>query len=196
MDGALARLRWRLRGAWLWPAFVVATAADGVIGHELPPAGASQTMFGAALLGGAFNLLVVLFFSRPLGALIRRRKPELPKFVAKNYGGTWALAAVSLALAAVGLAHRSTLNADHAALDDAIARAQAFIGDHAPGPFRRNVSLVDTYTIETGKAYRICVVDTAHVHSYCVVVRPDLPMARSVKFDGHEPNSVFAQGFW
>jgi hypothetical protein len=196
MDGALARLRWRLRGAWLWPAFVVATAADAVIGHELPPAGASERLFGAALLGCALNLMVVLFFSRPLGALIRRRKPELPRFVAKNYGGTWALAAVSLALAGVGLAHRSTIDANNAALNDAIARAQAFIGDRAPDQFRRNVSLVDSYTIEARKAYRICVVNTAHTSSYCVIVRPRMPQARSVTFAGHESNAVFAQGFW
>jgi hypothetical protein len=196
MDGALARLRWRRRGAWMWPAFVVATAADAVIGHLLPPAGASQTLFGAALLACAFNLLAVLLCSRPLGVAIRRWKPELPKFVAKDYGGTVMLVIVSVALIAVGLAHRSTLDSNQRMLNDAIARAQAFIGDRAPDPFRRNLSVVDTYTIETGHAYRICVMSGDRRRSYCVIVRPDLPLTRSVRFAGYEPNSVFAQGFW
>jgi hypothetical protein len=196
MDGALSRLRWRRRGAWLWPAFVVAIAADAVIGHALPPAGESQTPFGAALLGCLFNLLAVLFLSRPIGALIRRRRPELPRFVAKNYGGTTAVAAVSVVLVAAGLAHRSTLTSNERMLKDAVARAQAFIGARAPDQFRRNLSLVDSYTIETGKAYRVCVASSDHTRTYCVIVRPGLPLAQSVRFAGYEPNSVFAQGAW
>lgn len=176
--------------------FVLAIAVDAVIGHELPPAGESQRLFGAALLACACNLLAVLLCSRPLGAVIRRFKPELPTFVAKDYGGTTALAIVTIALTGAGIAHRSTIDANARMLSDAIARAQAFIGDRAPAQFRHNLALVDTYTIEVGKAYRMCVVSDDHMHSYCVVVRPKLPFARSVTFAGYEPNSVFSQGFW
>jgi hypothetical protein len=196
MDGALARLRWRLRGAWLWPAFVAATAADAVIGHELPPAGETQRLFGAALLACALNLLAVLLCSRPLGALIRRRKKHLPTLVARNYGGTVAITGVGIAILAAGLAHRTTVNANARSLDDAITRAQAFIGDRAPSEFRRNIALVSTYTIEPRHAYRMCVASDDHRRTYCVVVRPDLPFAQSVTFAGYEPNSVFAQGAW
>ena len=45
MDAAwLARMRWRRRGAWLWPTFAAALVADALIGHALPPAGESQTL--------------------------------------------------------------------------------------------------------------------------------------------------------
>jgi hypothetical protein len=196
MDGALARLRWRRRGAWLWPAFVAATLADALIGHALPPAGDTQTLVGAALLGCFFNLLAVLLGSRPLGMLIRRRDRSLPMVVAKNYGGTVAIAVVAGALLAAGLVHRSTVTANARTLQDAIVRAQAYIGARAPDEFRRDIARVSTYTIEAGSAYRMCVVSDERARTYCVVVRPELPFAQSVKFAGYEPNSVFAEGAW
>jgi hypothetical protein len=196
MDGALARFRWRRRGAWLWPAFVTVTAVDAVVGHELPPAGETQRLFGAALLACTLNLLAVLLGSRPIGAVIRRRRPDMPTFIARNYGGTFAIAGVAAALLAAGLAHKSTVDANARVLADAITRAQAFIGDRAPSAFRSNIALVSTYTIEPGSAYRMCVVSDDHRRTYCVVVRPRLPFAQSVTFAGYESNSVFAQGAW
>lgn len=35
----LTRLRWRVRGAWQWPAFVLLTLADAALLHWLPLAG-------------------------------------------------------------------------------------------------------------------------------------------------------------
>jgi hypothetical protein len=196
MDGAwLARLRWRRRGAWLWPAFVATAVADALIGHALPPSGDSQTVIGAALIGTFFNLLAVLILSRPIGALARRRDPSLPKLIAKNYGGTAAVLAVAAILATVGLIHRSTVDAHRRAMADAIARAQAWIGDRAPAEFRRNVQFVSTFTIEPGKIYRTCVPSATNAaRTYCVIVKMQLPFARSVTFDGYESNSVFGAG--
>jgi hypothetical protein len=78
MDGAIARLRWRRRGAWLWPAFALLTLVDAAIGHLLPPVGETQTIISAALVACFFNLIGVLLLSRPVGALIRKRRPDLP----------------------------------------------------------------------------------------------------------------------
>ena len=196
MEGAIARLRWRRRGAWMWPAFTALTIADGVIGHLLPPAGDSQTVYGAMLLAGAFNLLAVLFLSRPLGALLRRRRKDLPPLIARNYGGTAALGCVTAVIVAIGLAHRSSVDANRAAMDDAIVRAQAYIGDRAPAEFRRNLSDESTYVIEPGSVYRTCVRSADRARTYCVIVRTKLPFGRSVSFAGYESNSVFAQGAW
>ncbi len=87
--GWLARLRWRRRGAWLWPTFVAATFIDGVIVHALPMAGSTQTMAGGVVAGLVLNVIAVLLLSRPLGGLLRRRRRDLPTGVARNYGGTW-----------------------------------------------------------------------------------------------------------
>lgn len=196
MVGAIARLRWRRRGAWMWPAFIALTIADGVIGYLLPPAGDSETVFSAMLLGGAFNLLAVLLLSRPLGALLRRRRRDLPPLIARNYGGTVAVAGVTLIIVAIGVAHRSSMLANRAAMDDAIVRAQAYIGDRAPAEFRRNLGALSTYAIEPGSVYRTCVSSARRARTYCVVVRTKLPFAKSVSFAGYESNAVFAQGAW
>jgi len=79
MDGAwLARMRWRRRGAWQWPAFAAVTLADAVIGHALPASGETQTLLAAALAGLVLNLIAVILLSRPLGVAVRRFRPDLP----------------------------------------------------------------------------------------------------------------------
>jgi hypothetical protein len=190
----LARLRWRRAGAWLWPTFVATIVLDAIIGTTLPPAGDSQTFFSAALVAMALNLLAVVLLSRPLGALLRRRRPDLPILIARNYAGTAAVVSVSAVLLIVGLAHQSTITADASAMRDAIIRAQAWIGDRAPAEFRRNLGWVSTFAIVPGSVYRTCVRSSDHSKTYCVIVRTKLPFGSSVTFSGYEPNQLFALG--
>jgi hypothetical protein len=192
--GWLARLRWRRRGAWLWPAFVAVTILDMWIGHAFPSTGETQSLAGAALLALVLNVIAVLLLSRPLGAIARRAKTGLPPVVARDYGGRVALAAVAALLLIAGLSHRPEILQHRRALQDAITRAQAFIGDRAPDQFRRNLEYVSTYAIEPGHIYRTCVPSTDGSRTYCVIVQTDLPFASSVSFAGYEPNAVFAAG--
>jgi hypothetical protein len=195
MDGAwLARLRWRRRGAWLWPTFVVLTLADGFILHALPIAGSTQTVVGGFVAGMVLNVLAVLLLSRPFGALLRRHRKDMPFVVARNYGGAAAVLLVTAVVVTIGLLHHPTIVAQRQAFDDAVVRAIAFIGDRAPDQFRTNAAHTDTYTIQAGSVYRTCVPNRSATRNYCVIVRTRMPLARSVVPDGSEPNSLFAQG--
>lgn len=195
MDHAwLNRLRWRRRGAWLWPAFVAMIVVDAALGHLLPVAGDTESIVAGALAGLFFNLLGVLLLSRPVGALLRRARPDLPAVVARNYGGTLVVMAVSAALLAAGLVHHSTVVGNENAMRDARIRAEAWIGDRAPAEFRRNAKLSNTFAIEPGSLYRTCVPGRDGNRTYCVIVKTHLPFPRSVRFDGYEPNAVFAEG--
>jgi hypothetical protein len=196
MDGAwLARARWRRRGAWLWPAFVALTVGDAFIGHALPPAGETQTLLGAALIALVLNVLAVLLGARPLGALARRARPDLPRVVARDYGGTAAVSAIAVILLAAGLIHRPTVLDHQRAMKDAIARAQAWIGYRAPADFRRNLQFVSTFVIEPGNIYRTCVPSaTTWKRTYCVIVKTRLPLSQSVSFAGYESNAQFGAG--
>ena len=195
MDGAsLHRLRWRLRGAWLWPAFVALTIADAVVGHMLPPAGDGQSIVSAALVALVLNLIAVILLSRPLGAALRRTRGDLPGIVARDYAGTTVIVVIALALLTAGLLHRPTLQAQRSTMYDAIKRAQAYIGDRAPAQFRRNLELVDTFVIQQGSIYRTCVPSDDRKRTYCVIVNDKLPFARSVSFGGYEPNEVMSAG--
>ncbi len=198
MDGArpswLIRMRWRRAGAWLWPSFIVLIVLDGVIGHLLPPAGTTETVVAAALLGLVLNVIAVLLLSRPLGMLIRRFRPDLPSVVARDYGGTAVVFAVAAILLTAGLVHRPAIQARQRDVNDAIARAQAWIGDRAPDEFRRNLQFVSLLTIQPGTIYRACVPSVHGDRSYCVIVNRNLPFERSVTFSGYEPNSVLDEG--
>lgn len=174
--------------------FVAATLADAVLEHLRPPAGDTQSVMSAALVGLFLNLLAVLLLSRPLGALLRRLRPDLPRVIARNYAGTSAVLAVSVVLLGAGLLHHGSVMANQNALREATIRAEAWIGDRAPAEFRRHANMPDTFTIEAGSIYRTCVPGRDLSRNYCVIVKTDLPFARSVSFAGTTPNAVFAQG--
>ena len=192
--GWLARARWRRRGEWLWPTFALLVIVDAVIGHELPPSGDTQTVVAAALLGCALSLAGVVILSWPLSKVVERFRPDLPRVVARDYSGTAVVVTIAVALLAAGLAHRSAVLAHRNALRDATVRAAAWIGDRAPAEFRRDVVEIDTLTIEAGSVYRSCVPSSDGRRSYCVIVKPRLPLDQSVRYAGGEPNSVFAAG--
>jgi hypothetical protein len=195
MEGAwLARARWRRRGAWLWPTFAAAVILDAGIVHMLPIVGHEQSIFGGLVAGMICSLLAVLLGSRPLGALLRRRRPDLPAMIARDYGGTVAVLAVSALILTGGLLHRSTIDRQNSMLRDAIVRAEAYIGAHAPADFAVNAAHTDTFTIQQG-VYRTCAPSRdVGTRYYCVIVKTALPLAQSVVFSGSEPNATFADG--
>jgi hypothetical protein len=190
----LVRMRWRRAGAWLWPAFIAFTVADAVIGHNLPPAGSTESLTAAGLLGLVLNLLAVLFLSRPIGWALRRARTDLPSFIARDYAGTIVVLAITAALVLAGLMHRSAIQASQRAMQDAIVRAQAWIGARAPDEFRRNLQVVSVLAIQSGRIYRACVPNVQATKNYCVIVDRSLPLDRSVKFSGYEPNATLASG--
>jgi hypothetical protein len=188
------RMRWRRTGAWLWPSFVVLVVVDGVIGRLLPPAGTTETLVAAGLLGLVLNVIAVVLLSRPLGMLVRRVRPDMPGVVARDYAGTLVVFAVSAVLLTAGLVHRPAIQARQRDINDAVARAQAWIGDRAPDEFRRNLQFVSLLAIQPGSIYRACVPSVDGKRSYCVIVNTSLPFQSSVRFSGYEPNSVLAAG--
>jgi hypothetical protein len=202
MDGArlshtrarLVRLRWRRAGAWLWPSFIAFTVADAVIGHQFPPAGSTESLTAAGLLGLVLNLLGVLLLSRPIGWGIRRIRPDLPGVVARDYGGTLVVLALTATLVLVGVLHRPAIEASQRNMQDAIARAQAWIGDRAPDEFRHNLRVVSLLAIQAGTIYRACVPNVQNTKNYCVIVDRTRPLDQSVRFSGYEPNATLASG--
>jgi len=202
MDGArlsdtrtrLVRMRWRRAGAWLWPSFIAWTIADAVIGHALPPAGMTESLMAAALLGLFLNLLGVLLLSRPIAWAIRRLRSDLPNIVARDYAGTVVVLALTGTLVLAGAVHHSSIRASDRAMQDAIARAQAWIGARAPDAFRRNLQVVSLLAIQGGTIYRACVPNVQNTRSFCVIVNRSLPLDQSVRFSGYEPNATLASG--
>lgn len=168
-----SRVRWRFRGALLWPAFWVLTVADALLLGELPIAGDDGTAFvPALLLSGFFNLLVVAVVAPLAGLALRRRRRDLPRVVAFDHAGTVLLLCVTGALLAGGLVHRETLQ--QARHDLLVQRAAAlrFMQAQAPPEFRRSLPATTTIKMED-ELYRTCTPGDDPDRWFCVYVATD-----------------------
>lgn len=195
MDGApLLRLRWRLHGAWMWPTFIVLTVVDGALISWRPIAGQSESPVAGWLFATFLSLVGIAVAAPLLGMLLRRVRRDMPKVVARDYAGTAVIVAVSIALALAGQVHHATVVANQRALEDAVARAEAYIGDRAPAAFRDNLASADTYELQPPLIYRTCVSNPQRTRSYCVIVDRSKPFPDGVKPAGSTPNQVLAQG--
>jgi hypothetical protein len=198
MDAApLVRLRWRLRGAWLWPLFVVLTLADGLIHYELPITGDQNGSFaGGALFGLVVNLITIVALAGLLGQLVRRVRPDMPRVVANNYAGAFTTIAITAVLLGAGLVHRPVITKELNALDDATARAEAYIGAHASARFQKGLDRLSTYQVQPPEIYRTCATadSPAEPRFYCVTVNRQRPFGKGVYYDGSESNTLLAQG--
>jgi len=149
------RLRWRLRGAWLWPAFAVLLVADTALLHLLPFAGDRIDLLGALLLSTFFNLLAVAV-GAPFAAIVwRRLRGGVPQVVARDYAGAWLLALVFVAFLAGGLAHRAGRAAEQQRRGAVAAAVDRYVHASAPG-YRAGLALVSIDELERDY-YRACV---------------------------------------
>ncbi len=166
------RLRWRLRGAWQWPAFTVLTLVDGILLVVLPPYdGAPDNLFPAVLLAGFVNLLTVAVVAPVLGRAVRRRRPDLPRFIAADYAGGILLVAVTALLLGSGLLHRSAVEAERARQQAVALAMHDYVLREEPG-LRASLGAIDLARIEEDY-YRACVPRADPSRAMCLFVSTD-----------------------
>lgn len=186
------RLRWRMRGAWLWPTFAFALVADAILLHLQPIAGDDRPgLLPATLLAAFFNLVVVAVLGPLAGRWLRRRRPGLPRVVADDRAGTTLLLALVAGVAVLGLLHRPALQAEQ---DDFLAQAafaRAYVLNQAPPEFRRNVDRMDTWK-QGPDLYRTCVPGPDPRRALCVFVRTDQHPPGIVRDRDQQPNARVA----
>ncbi|MGK2939304.1 MAG: hypothetical protein ACSLFR_16105 [Solirubrobacteraceae bacterium] len=183
------RLRWRLRGAWLGPTFMVLTVVDTVLIRVQPLAGEGKTDWVAAfLLAGAINLIVVAALGQLGGWWLRRRRPDLPKVVADNYAGTALLFVVTAAFLGFGLAHRSDATYEAGAVDEASAAGRDYLMANAPPAYREGAATADLIRIDRD-VYRVCANSGDPARSWCVIVSTDADPPGIRRDQNREPNA-------
>ncbi len=166
------RLRWRLRGAWQWPAFLALTLVDAVLLVLLPPYdGAPEHLFPGVLLAGSANLVALVLLAPPLGRALRRRRPDLPRMVASNYAGAALVAALTAVLVAGGLAHLSAARAEEGREQAVAAAMHAYVIEQAP-QHRESLGAIDIIRIDRDY-YRACVPGDDARHWFCLFVTTD-----------------------
>ena len=165
-----ARLRWRLKGATLWPLFCLLTIVDAVLMKVLPISGADgPPLVGALLLALLFNIVAVAVFGRVGAWLLHRRRPDVPRVVAEDRAGSVMLLAVTGLLVIGGIAHGPARDeAQHAKRAQREA-VRAYVIAHAPA-YRAQLDHMDTEQ-HSDDFFRTCVpgvpplcllIDTAH----------------------------------
>jgi hypothetical protein len=193
---ALRRLRWRMRGAWQWPAFVGLTALDAVVLTRLPFYADGPGGVVPGLLVAAFaNLLAVGLLAPPAGRLLRARRPDLPALVARNYAGTTLLVGLAVLLVAGGVAHRSTRAAEAADRSAALAGVHDYVVTQQPALARR-LAATDIVRLEA-RLYRACVPTASAGRWMCLFVSTDQRPPGITRDTAVEPNSEYrrAGGF-
>jgi hypothetical protein len=165
----LRRMRWRLRGAWLWPAFVVLTVLEIGLLHWLPVAGERSRWIAALLLAGCLNVGAIAVVGGLGGVALRRLRRDLPKVVADDYAGLAGLGIVAAALLAAGLVHRPELMADREAFVMQSQAVRLWVEANGDDFARAHINAADSVLVDED-LYRTCVPEPDPKRWLCLVV--------------------------
>ena len=193
------RLRWRLRGAWTWPAFAVLTLADGLILHLLPPVSADIDVVLGVILASFGNLILVGAVSPWVARRLHRRQAggageplaaRPPREVVLDRTATALLGAGAVGLLAAGLATRPLIVSPTEESEEAARVVRDYVAGHGSAEVRRNGEAANT--IRLGQGYfRTCVPLEDRRRAFCVFVdvNPEPPTVRE------DPNPAPNQQF-
>ena len=184
------RLRWRLLGAWRWPAFAVAVAVDAVILHTLGT-GVRFNIPVSIILAGFGN--VGLLAAADLVTRFAERKraergiddPHLP--VAADRGTVALLVAGVVGLAASGLATHHLIVTDTNATTANARAVERWVDRDASPMYRRNLETANTARLAAGY-FRTCIADDARRHYLCLFVDTKRKPPTVVRDPSQEPN--------
>jgi hypothetical protein len=186
----VTRLRWRLRGAWQWPAFCVLSVAEAVVLNRLPVWGDGPGGFvPGLLLAACLNLVVVAVLAPLAGRLVRRRRPDLPRAIATDYAGTAGLAALLVALIAGGLAHRGVIREEQRSHDAQAYAVAGYVRSQAP-QLRPGLKRMDTLRLEP-EMFRSCVPGDVPGHRLCLIVHTDQTPPGITVDPNPAPNEIY-----
>jgi hypothetical protein len=180
------RLRWRMRGAWQWPAFGVLTAVDALLLARLPFRGGGADALGAVLLAGFLNLLVVAVAAPLLGVLVRLRRRDLPAVVARDYAGTALLGLVTGVLLLGGVLHHSAVSEERSDRAALMVGVHNYVVTQAPR-FQGGLARPDIVELEVDH-YRVCVYGRERL-PLCLFVNTDQRPAGIRRDPSREPNT-------
>jgi hypothetical protein len=193
-----ARVRWRLRGAWMWPSFIAITLLDGLIMWRLPPIGEGVDLIPAILIATFGNLFLIAAVAPWLARRTWKRRPAAepgapPRAqleVLIDRIGTGLLVATVVGVVAAGLAARPTVVSETEETERNAKAFRSFILNHGNEELIRNLETANT--IELGDAlFRTCVARDDRERYFCTLIDAgqDPPV---VDVDpSAEPNSAY-----
>jgi hypothetical protein len=173
------RLRWRLIGAWRWPAFAAAIVLDAVILHELPPLNALETEPGdlnwpVAFILSGFGNLALIALADALGRFAESKRRasgiEDPHIaVQSDRAAVVALAVGVVGVLAWGLATQGTAVTVTEATQRNAEAVRDWMLTNGPEEYRRNLHTANTERLAEGY-FRTCVADDSRRRFLCLFV--------------------------
>jgi len=139
----------------MWPAFWVLTPVGALLVHARPVQGDGTGLVPALLLAAFLNLLAIAVGAPLLGALLRRRRPDLPRLVARDNAGTALIVLVTAALGAAGLAHSPSVDRLRGAVAAKDAAVRRYVLSSAPA-YHAGLAHTDTVRLDRD-LWRTCV---------------------------------------
>lgn len=173
-----SRLRWRLRGATAWPAFVAATLLEGVILDRLPPVSTTGLNYVEGVLIATFgNLILVGALAPFLAKRLARRQPapaagapgQVGAELLRDRVATALLAAGIAASLAAGLANRPLIVAKAKDQQEAAQALNAYVMHSGNEELIRNNENANGVDLGQG-LFRICIAGDDRRRYFCFFV--------------------------
>jgi hypothetical protein len=185
------RLRWRLLGAWRWPAFAVATVLDAILLHELSP-GREQITLPVAFIYASFGNLGLIVAADVLARFAERKRAERgiedPHLeVQVDRGAVIALAAGVVGVLAWGLATSESRVLETEALEENAAAVEDYVLAHGGDEYARNLETANTARLKEDY-FRTCISDDERERFLCVFVDTSTDPPRVVRDPSTQPN--------
>lgn len=217
-----SRLRWRLHGAWQWPAFALFTLLDALLLDALPPLGAARMDLVLGVLIATFANLFLVGAVAPFltKRLAQRREaalagagadpaqppppgaevypapppppPEAAREVLQDRVATALLAAGLLAVLVSGLANRPLTVSETDATVEVGRQLRAYVVRSGSHELNRNLDTANTRRLSEG-FFRVCVARDDRRRFVCLFIDTDKDPTEVKRDPSAEPNSEFAR---
>ena len=188
-----SRLRWRLRGAMQWPAFVLFTLLDAVVIAELPPSVIKEPNLIVGVLAATFGNLVLIGAVAPFLArrLAQRDADETGREVLQDRTATVLLAVGLLACLVSGLANRPVIVSETEATEEVGRQLRAYVERSDSDELRRNLETANTIRLSDGY-FRVCISRDDRRRNVCLFVDTDKDPTEVRRDPSAQPNAGFA----
>jgi hypothetical protein len=172
------RLRWRLRGALMWPAFAIFTIGDALLLHFLPPNTTGVRLIPGLIIASFANLFLIgavaSWITRRLVARERaahraERRDPLPREVILDRTATILLSLAAIGLFIAGLGNRPVIVSETNATHEAAVRAENFVEAHGTPEAKANLEDANTRRLASGY-FRVCVNLNNRAKAYCMFI--------------------------
>jgi hypothetical protein len=194
-----ARLRWRLRGAWMWPTFIVLTLVDGLMLHLLPPVRTGVDLIPGILLATFGNLVLIGALAPWLARRIAARRPaeaappappQAGLEVLTDRVGTALLVAGLAGIVAAGLATRPLVVSETENTEENARAVRDYVLRSGDAELIRNLETANTIRLEDG-SFRTCISRDDRSRRFCMFVDPTEEPTTAKRDPSSEPNSAY-----